>query len=84
MSKKQIPFDSFVLLAETVVTALREAGPSDVQTIAQHIRRSHGGRPQPSAISKVLTQYLGDRVVRCGKKKWSLEVSVMHKPSGPM
>ena len=72
MSTKRLEYNPLPRLGEAVIGVLERCGPCSPADIARQMCRDEGGRPKPSAISKVLADYLTDRVTRCGKNKWKL------------
>jgi hypothetical protein len=69
MSEKPIPYDGFARLTWKVYAALQRVGPCTVRTLVRELREDGYG-PNASAVNKVLTEYLVDRVARQGKNEW--------------
>ena len=64
MSQKEIPFDSFEFLAQSVRKLLADAGPLSSKEIVRQLRREGSPMLQPSAVRKVLDQTMADEVHR--------------------
>ena len=64
MSQKEIPYDSFAVLAQSVRKLLADAGPLSSKEIVRRLRRDGSPLLQSSAVRKVLDQTMANEVHR--------------------